>query len=210
MKSPRNPFEARLRAEGLTPIDEKPNAYGAQSVNASPKILALATEMSAAAHEITDHPALSAREREIWTAYLANNTNWDETVASVRCSKAKLSEVIDRVQYLMLHPDEGEVVEESSLRLEIPPDDQLPPTDMFADIETSLELAAKTAHRVVLAVSQRGIITNDEVKANESAVRTLVLLRRSELEYEKIMKNNSRPQLTSEQIHEIAAKNKVR
>jgi hypothetical protein len=221
----RNPFEAQLKDEGLDSIDKTTEFLvskfgrvgsavtvkeekGSQAASASPGNWTLTAEMSAAIHDIVDHPALEKRHREILRAYLDCDCNWDAVAKKARCSMSKISEVIERVKTLMLHPDELPTAvdvsdEDDTVELHTPPEAAL----SFEDIEASLELSAKTAHRIIKAVAEVSVIGNGELKANESATRTLVLLRRAEMEC--LSKGGRKAKATNEDLHEVASQNKV-
>lgn len=219
----KNPFEAQLRAESLGPIDSSPDASGSVRVNREkgahaggskhvepePGALEFTAEMAAAMHDIVDHPALEPRHREILRAYLEQDLNWDRVAKKCRCSMSKISEVIERAKHLMLHPNEEPTAvdvsnEDDDVELNAPVEMAL----SFDDIEESLAISAKTAHRIIKAVAQTPIIGNGELKANESAVRTLVLLRKSELDYLN-RSGRKRAPASSDDLHGLASQNKV-
>lgn len=212
----RGDLEAQLRAEKLAPITMDDGAgglrvqpeKGSRAAQADGESFEVTGEMSAAMHEIVEHPALEPRHREILKAYLECDLNWDAVAKRCRCSMSKVKEVIERAKHLMLHPDEAPTAvdvsnEDDEVELDAPVEMAL----SFEDIEESLAISARTAHRIIKAVSEVRLIGNGELKANESATRTLVLLRKSELEY--VNKSGKRRPAATEDLHELAGKNKV-
>lgn len=219
-----SPFEATLKKEGLAPLEFRAErdggdadriapergarAGGTRNEVASPEVRAFTAEMAGAIHDIVDHPALEPRHREILQAYLGNDCVWEKVAKKAKCSMSKISEVIERVKELMLHPDEMptavDVSDENDDVMVTSPEAAL----SFSDIEESLALSAKTAHRIIKHVSTVPIIGNGELKANESATRTLILIRRDELQY--LNKGGKRgAKADPDELHAIASQNKV-
>jgi hypothetical protein len=205
-------LEAKLRSEGLQPHDMQRSQpeHGARSADAMN--LEFATEMANAAESYRDHPRLTERERQIWGAYLDLEGNWKAVAKVCRCGEDTLSAVIQRVKALMVDPenariDEEDESEDRDVIVDTPPDGESPQEVRFRDIEDSLDLAAKTAHRVIRHVAAKSVITGAELKLHESATRTLMLIRRNELEYLRAAGTGSGA--TSRDLHAMAAKPKV-
>lgn len=202
-KTPTNPFEQQLRAEGHIPVDIRPMEPGRQAREAQPVNLGLTQEMAHAACNVVMSPTFTDEDRQLFNNYMTGKA--DELPPGL----------VERIKHYTLHPedlepedDDGPVGPPDGLVLSIPLDEDLPVGEMWKDIEASLALAAKTCHRVILAVSKKELITGAEVKAVEVSTRTLINLRRSESDYLKGGKrSNQGPGARA--LHELARGNKA-
>ncbi|MDQ3259288.1 MAG: hypothetical protein M3Q00_00645 [Pseudomonadota bacterium] len=173
--------------------------------------LEFAAEMATAAETYRDHPRLTERERQIWGAYLDLDGNWKAVAKVCRCGEDTLSAVIQRVKALMVDPENARIDEmgdDEDVVVDTPPDGDSPQEVRFRDIEDSLDLAAKTAHRVIRHVAAKSVITGAELKLHESATRTLMLIRRNELEYLRAAGTGTNP-VSLRDLHAMAASAKV-
>lgn len=159
------------------------NEFGSRAADA--KNLAFAGEMADAARAILRHPGLRGRDRAVWREH-CNGATYAEIARTVRCSYRDVSAAIDRAQALMLRPNwEQATMRKPKKRrqgvLDPPPETiELAP---FQDIEATIEVGVHNAHRKIVEISQRTLLSSDDVADNERAVHTLLAVRKSELEY---------------------------
>lgn len=157
------------------------NEFGARSADATDLILA--AEMGDAARAILHHPAMSRRHRAVWSRHCVGKT-YNEIAAECRCSFREVSSTIDHAQALMLRPN-------WELHMTRPPTkkkratEPAPSAEAFADVEATLEMGIKIAHRKIAELYTKPILESDDMADNERAVHTLLAVRRSELDYLK-------------------------
>lgn len=65
----------------------------------------------------------------------------------------------------------------------IPPNAELSTEERFADLERSIEMGVETAHRKIVELHRKSYLTHDDIEANERALRTMISVRKAELEY---------------------------
>ena len=133
------------------------------------KALALAAEHAEAARDILSHPSLTDREREVW-GYYVDGLRDLELLAAAKIDKTNANKIIARVKALMLAPGDAGP----------PPKDEKAAT---IDLEDTIELGARNAHRVIEDIHKRASTDVEDVENNERAVRTILAIRKSEWEY---------------------------
>lgn len=65
----------------------------------------------------------------------------------------------------------------------VPPNAELTTEERFADLEKSIEMGVETAHRKIVELHRKPYLTHDDIEANERALRTMISVRKAELEY---------------------------
>jgi hypothetical protein len=174
------------------------------------KRLAFAAEMADAARDIASHPALTEAERAIWTMHVKDFTF--EAIAKVNsCSKSTVQQVVERVKALMVDPDElarAAVAAAAQARNSVansPGPDEA--DQVFQNLERSIALGAHNAHRVIVNIHGKSAISGDDVGDNERAVRTLLNVRKSELDYLRLGVRGA--PASDDEIRKIAGSEKV-
>lgn len=154
-----------------------------------------ADEMAAAAWALLDDLRLTDKARRVWRAYVEAGGEMERGFHTrLGVSYGTVYEVIAACKALMTLPDGAPMPRNKHYRAQdddgpaepvvtTPPEATLPAGERFEDLEKSLELAAKNAHRLIVHVARQATLTEEDVRSNEIASRTLVAIRNAEFRY---------------------------
>lgn len=171
-------------------------------VSREAKSLAFAAEMADAAQDILGHPSLNARDRAIW-GMVIEQLSYGVIASRVPCSKTTVQVTVERIKGLMVN--QGELAKAREAPKAKPPKDEA--AEVFRDLERTIELGVHNAHRVITDINTRSAYTTDDVENNERAVRTILNVRKSELEYLRL--GRPQPGATPDELRNLAGQEKV-
>lgn len=159
------------------------------------KALAFAAEMADAAHDILEHPSLTEQERSIWALHV-DDVPQDVIAVKVGCSTNTIRKAVNRIKALMV--SQAELAKEHA---------DAPKQEPIPDLEDTIALGARNAHRVIANIHTRQGETPEDVENNERAVRTVLAIRKSEWEYmQRLRPTHGAPE---DEVRRVAGMEKV-
>lgn len=171
----------------------------ANSRTADAKAMAFAADMQEAARAVIDHPGWTSQTyRAIWRSYVEHGGVTEEVVAEMGCSKSTVGKAVKAGKALMLVP-----VDEVSVRREVKQEDH-----PWTDAEGAIELGCQNAHRAIVQVKRKSLLTEEDVSMNALAVRTLIASRESERKYLELARERRQP-ADDEEVRAIAGRERV-
>jgi hypothetical protein len=177
-------------------IGGTPNASVTTIGHAARGAFYAAAELAEAGWALVGDPRLTDKAQRVWAAYMEAGGVMERGFHTrLGVSYGTVYEVIDACKALMTLPDGAPMPRNKHYRerdpddvpeeriVDTPPESKLPEGERFEDLEKSLELAARNAHRLIVHVSRRDILTEEDLRSNEVASRTLVAIRNAEFRY---------------------------